>query len=1267
MVVSGRSINYEDAGNTIGPLFNTIPVQILVEKGDTWSTLIKRCHSFNTAAVPYQHTPLRDIMKWTKRTSKEPLFDTLFVYQRADNVGSDWARNDLWNLIDDGSTADYPLAFEVEQSQDGSLSLTIVAQGHVLDYASSSSLLDKFETALTALLMEAESLITDSFRDICVPSVIAPGSSTTKGFPALVADQSTGYEWGSEATTIRAEIATLAGIEAIEINENTSIFELGLDSIDAIKLSSRLKKRHIDLPVSSIMRNSTISKVVRQISSKLSDNAPKQADVILPQLRKLDEIFQLSRYREEDVEYVLPATPLQEGMIAEMISSDFTRYFNHDILKVSRHVDLQRLREAFSTVYQQSPILQTSFMEIDDPSLDFSYAQFASTSAALPWKQLELAGEDQIPQLTISIREAAARSKSLENLFQTHVVICPEAHYLVLSLAHALYDGWSLSLFHEDIRRAYFGQYQARPSYRNALLEMRNASGSEAYTFWQNYLSGAPSVAFPIRGAPGSRSDQQHRLERASAIPLSELRAFSKKYGVTLQTIGQTVWSLVLASYLHSLEVVFGSILSGRDSELTTDMLFPTMNTVAIRMFLHGSRIELLRDVQDNFANIRQYQHFPLRIAQRFAASPGTALLDTLFIYQKSPDSSSDTLEPLYESIGGSSDVEYLVCTEMEVVDNGLIWRCATHDAALDEAGTAELLDRFDLVLKNILDLPNEPVIDIGGEGTSICGLPSYPDQETLVLRPDQLEDEGVPTNGSSSTWSSTELTIRDVLSAVAKIPQDEISKSITLFHLGLDSISAIKVSSLLRKQDVHLSVGDMLRAATVEKMAQLADERKPGDGHEAGSDTDALLHQALENIDVPAILVRDGISPDSFEKILPASAGQIYMLCNWRKTNGILFYPEFQYRTSGPIKAQALRGAWNDLVAQNPLLRTYLFATKDPEMPFLQGVLRNAANPFHDISDLDETKRAQYIEEHSTRQPYASLFAQHSENQWLLTLKVHHALYDGVSLPVLVRQLHDLCKGSRTHSPGISAFTRILASSSTESARKKRQCFWASYLEGVVPSRLAQPNRPDSVRASIFRPRFIEDVGVLEQLSRQHGLSIQSLFLAAYGTIYSTLVSREQEKPNRDVVIGIYLANRSHAIEGLSNVAAPTVNLVPLRVKAPLSTSLLENAAQVQRDLQEIGSLENSAVALWEIEAWTGVKIDSFVNFLKLPESEAESAKSGLEIREVRGGEEGWSMTVEPRVKDFVVPGELKDDVVWEAYLVSSEIRFRRNSLLTV
>lgn len=229
------------------------------------------------------------------------------------------------------------------------------------------------------------------------------------------------------------------------------------------------------------------------------------------------------------------------------------------------------------------------------------------------------------------------------------------------------------------------------------------------------------------------------------------------------------------------------------------------------------------------------------------------------------------------------------------------------------------------------------------------------------------------------------------------------------------------------------------------------------------------------------------------------------------------------------------------------------------------------------------------------------------SESAWTLKLTIHHALYDAVSLPLLMNDLQELVAGS----PPAQAPTTVvdyLALSTTPSAQASRKEFWTQYLTGINPITLPQPTTNNAqARVDIFKPALLPSTRPLESLARSESLTPHAILFAAHARVYAQLarsVSPTPSSDDDDVVLGIYLSNRSHT-EHLPSLRAPTLNLVPLLIRAASTTPLLESAKRVQRDLQSIGSAENSSVGLWEIAAWTGVRVDAFVNFLRLPENE--------------------------------------------------------------
>jgi amino acid adenylation domain-containing protein len=1260
MVVSGRSIDLEGADRVLGPMFNTIPYRHRHQTGESWLSIIKRVHDFNVAAHPFQHTPLRDIMKWCQRDRSQALFDSLFVYQAAPD-DDQWARNEMWELIDGNTTSDYPVAFEVEQRTNNRWKLTLVTQAHISDESTSNALLDQFETALHQAIVDPTFVPKTSWQAIGA----IENSQSIEDQTRPDANDHTKFEWTDEASFVREQLARLAGTAIGEINESTSIFELGLDSIDAIKLSSKLKKRGVDLPVSGIMRGLTIAGMTSQISwTTRTEQALHSASTnAITHKRNLLRYVEQQNLDTNNVEDVLPLTPLQEAMVADMVASDFTRYYNIDVMKLDHGTEVERLRDAWTQVVSTSPILRTSFVEVDDPDLESSYVQLVHSQAHNSfWALVTMEEEPDFPKVFQSLRYEARIASSGEPPFHILLIQAPEHIYLVLSIAHALYDGWSLALLHADVKRAFEGHHEPRPDYQPALMEIVTSSGADAASFWRSYLENSAPTQFPRRSVQVERIPVVHRLENSSTLRTTTVTDFVKKSSVSLQTLGQAVFAVVLASYTRSLDVTFGSILSGRDDATTSQLLFPTMNAVAIRAILHGSRLELLRYVQDSILEMKRWQHFPLRKALALTGVH-ERLLGSLFIYQKSSERDTKEEKQLYKSIDGHSDVEYPVCVEMEVVHGEIIWRCAVKEEIFDADGARELLGRLHQVMEEITRRPDKPVIDFTPRGISVCELPPFLYDEETELPGASLGNDASP-DGIGPNPQTLQV-IRQILAAVSGTSEDDITNDMSIFHTGLDSISAMKVCSLLRKKGIVLSVGEMLRAGSVENMARVADANS---SHETEESEDYIAVRATtRDLDRAEILRQAGSEVSDAVEMLPVTAGQLYMLSMWINTKGSNFYVDFPYTVIGSISFSELKSAWKALVAANPILRSMFIATRDLRIPYAQVIpdAKERELAIVDVTEKTGEQISEILKQIETQQPFVGLLvSQRLEPAgWDLKLKIHHALYDGVSLPILIHQLQDLCNGVSNPSPSSTTFARYIASSHTPSALSSRKAFWTQYLASISQhDRLPQPDPSVTSRTEIFRPIFLPS-RALESTARQNGLSVHSLFLAAYARQYASFISNGTPQPT-EVIVGIYLANRSGPICGIEDAAVPTVNLLPLRITSPLSRDVINIACQVQSDLQRISESAHACASLFEIHEWTGVAVDTFVNFLTFPNAEkGKGEASGVAITPKNGWGESVSRTVEQVHEDQRglgdLLGELRDERVGVAYLVRSYLLF--------
>lgn len=470
------------------------------------------------------------------------------------------------------------------------------------------------------------------------------------------------FPWSAEAQILRKVIATLVDIGETEVDEDSSIFELGLDSIEAIKLSSRLRSNGIKLSVSTIMRNPTIRKMqdVLSQSPKQTNGVPNGNQLVVFE-KQIRQNFLKNGLKDDHIEAIYPATPLQEGMIAETLASGYKLYFNHDALELASWVDLERLCLAWKTVVQKSEILRTSFFHLSETVTDspYTFGQIVHKWAKLDLDEVILSSKENTIESIKNIMQQASESVDMlkEPPLRITILQALEKRYLVLSMSHALYDGWSMGLMYEDVQSAYFGSVPPRPSCRILLETILGTNSKDSERFWKQMLSGAPTSNLPLLENT-SDSAVTHRFERKSALQFWEIQSFCKTVGVTVQSLGQMCWGLLLAHYLGEPDVLFGTVLSGRGFESAEDIVFPAMNTVPVRAIVHGNYKDMLQYMQGNSARVLKYQHTPLRQIQKLMKNDGQRLFDTLFIYQRKRESVKSHTKTMWHSIEGAADVE---------------------------------------------------------------------------------------------------------------------------------------------------------------------------------------------------------------------------------------------------------------------------------------------------------------------------------------------------------------------------------------------------------------------------------------------------------------------------------------------------------------------------------------------------------------------------------------------------------------------------------
>ncbi|KAG7285684.1 hypothetical protein NEMBOFW57_007977 [Staphylotrichum longicolle] len=556
----------------------------------------------------------------------------------------------------------------------------------------------------------------------------------------------------------------------------------------------------------------------------------------------------------------------------------------------------------------------------------------------------------------------------------------------------------------------------------------------------------------------------------------------------------------------------------------------------------------------------------------------------------------------------------------MEMTNGSLIWRMACDGAYASHDEVSRMLRDLDEIMKYFVFPGERDVLAFSGQEVSICG------QSPIILL-----DANNPTKVKNrvaaeehNEWSSLEEIIRDVLAEVSGVPSASILKSNNIYHLGLDSISAIKVGSLLRKKDVTIGFRDMLKAGSITEMAQLVHNAQsslmaPDSTNNKNGSANGFI--IPDDVNLSNVLGRADLDEHEIEEVLPASSMQVHMLSVWQNTHGDVFYPCFRYTLSGQIDIRTLDRAWNALVAETPILRTIFVSTNSRSSPILQVVLRPPTTGQSKLSGEDTTWISRTTDRLS--QPYHLLQADKQGEKWNLRLDIHHALYDAISLPAIMERFTSLCGADKPHQPHLPAFDwgHVLAPRQTERNTAARRQFWTEYLAGAEspPLSLESGEHNTQSRANLVKRSALSGVPAITGLCRANGVSLQALFFAAYAQFLAAeAAKRGTGKPQR-VVFGIYLANRAEGSEPGARVY-PFLRLVPLRVVLKEGASLVDLAVEIQKDIHAISAPVNVEVGLWEVKDWTGITVHSFVNFLGVPSSVRDEKENGVRLEVVEG-----------------------------------------------
>ncbi|WP_434056901.1 non-ribosomal peptide synthase/polyketide synthase [Bradyrhizobium tunisiense] len=431
-----------------------------------------------------------------------------------------------------------------------------------------------------------------------------------------------------------------------DIGVTDNFFELGGDSITSLQMVSRARREGVLIEPRDVFRHQTIEALAalgRDVGSSKDTSASERgslAGMSAEQLERLD----LDWNRIEDV---YPLSPMQQGMLFHSLRDAGSGVYVNQVSVEIRGLDPERLGKAWREVSERHQMLRTGFLwrELSGSPLQVVYHDAVTPFEQEDWRG-QVVGDERIAA-ALADERAAEFDPQTPPLQRVRLLRLQDDLYrLIWTYHHILMDGWSSARLVGEILECYYGGRPAANAtrYRDYIAWLLAQDAKAAESFWREQLRGFDQPT-QLADAFGARRHQASGHERCytrlGETATAELKAFARRERITLNTIVQGVWALLLQRCTGQSTVTFGVTVAGRPASLdgSQQMLGLFINTLpAIETLPPASSIgDWLRALQDRNSAIRDYEHTPLYDIQGWAGRAGQTMFDSIIVFENYP------------------------------------------------------------------------------------------------------------------------------------------------------------------------------------------------------------------------------------------------------------------------------------------------------------------------------------------------------------------------------------------------------------------------------------------------------------------------------------------------------------------------------------------------------------------------------------------------------------------------------------------------------
>lgn len=473
---------------------------------------------------------------------------------------------------------------------------------------------------------------------------------------------------------------------------------------------------------SSAYRECLLAMIRHCCTENVGARTPSDFALAALEQQELDDLCRHLAVNSRELSNVYPLSPLQEGMLFESLQNPESGvYITQVLLRLASDVAPQVLQAAWNDVINAFPILRTAF-SVGQASQPLQAVLHTATTPLqhLDWRDADDATKQQRLQQLITDRKTQGFDYSRAPVMAlTLIQWADNESKLLWSHHHVLIDGWSLPHVLDALNAAYQAHAQNTPlnlpysaPYAHYMRWLQQQDQAKANAFWGNYLADfSEKTPLPLshsnRPAAQASNDRygEYHLSLSAAL-CEQLNACARRHRVTLNTLVQAAWGVLIGRCVNSHDVVFGSVSAGRPPALNhaESIVGAMITTTPVRVTLSPEMTigELLSTMQSRAVESRDHEHYSLsKMAQASEIAEGERLFDSVLAFENYPfdqDANQNQLVTdleIFEQPHGPLTLAIIPGEQIQI-------HCFYAHSDYDEASIARLLALFRVTLDGL-------------------------------------------------------------------------------------------------------------------------------------------------------------------------------------------------------------------------------------------------------------------------------------------------------------------------------------------------------------------------------------------------------------------------------------------------------------------------------------------------------------------------------------------------------------------------------------